>query len=351
MMQMHKPDFQRILDVIARKPTACPVLFEYAIDSPHIERLAGVPVGTVPATFEELLAFSSKAFAAGGYDYAVITPRPLGFYGFHKQNHCAGDTLTSHGSNIEGRAHGGVITDRASFESYQWPEPDAADWDVFERVVPRIPEGMKLIAAAPGGVLENLIKFMGYEELCIMLDEDPALVADLTEAIGSRIYRYFERILAHDIVGAVFCNDDWGFKTQTFLSPDTMRRLIFPWYKKIAALAHEHRRPAILHSCGCMDAIWEDIFDMGFDAKHSYEDAITSPERAYELYGHRIAILGGMDVDFLARATPEEIIARSRHIIEQTRGGGYALGSGNSITNYIPAENFDAMREAANFRF
>ena len=351
-MEKHQPDFSRILDVLARRPTERPVLFEYAVDSPHIERLAGVPVGTAPKTFEELLSFTARAFAAGGYDYGVIAPRTLGFFAFHKPVRERADEdnpLLSHGTiGIEGRAHGGIITDRASFNAYPWPDPDAADWGVFERVVPSIPAGMKLLGAAPGGILENLIMLMGYEELCMALGEEPDLVADIVEALATRTYRYFERILDFDIVGAIFCNDDWGFKTQTFLSPATMRSLIFPWYKKFAALAHERGRPAILHSCGCVDAVWEDIIDeMRFDAKHSYEDAITPPERAYELYGSRIAILGGMDVDFLARAMPEEVAARARRILAQTRGGGYALGSGNSITGYIPAQNFDAMREAA----
>jgi uroporphyrinogen decarboxylase len=35
-------------------------------------------------------------------------------------------------------------------------------------------------------------------------------------------------------------------------------------------------------------------------------------------------------------------------MIERTAARvGYALGSGNSIPDYVPAENFDAMRRAA----
>ncbi|MEI8387559.1 MAG: hypothetical protein WCG76_08160 [Verrucomicrobiota bacterium] len=70
-------------------------------------------------------------------------------------------------------------------------------------------------------------------------------------------------------------------------------------------------------------------------------------EEAYELYGTRIGILGGIDVDFLSRSTPEQIRRRCTAILEQTMSrGGYALGSGNSITDYIPAENFVALRAA-----
>ena len=114
-------------------------------------------------------------------------------------------------------------------------------------------------------------------------------------------------------------------------------------------LIHQSGRPAILHSCGNLKLLWDDIIDdLKFDGKHSYEDTILPVEEAYETYGSRIAILGGIDVDFLCRSTPEQIRRRCRAILEQTMSrGGYALGSGNSIADYIPAENFDAMRAAA----
>ena len=46
------------------------------------------------------------------------------------------------------------------------------------------------------------------------------------------------------------------------------------------------------------------IDEMGYDGKHSYEDTIEPVEEAYERYHRRIAILGGIDVNFVCRATP-----------------------------------------------
>jgi uroporphyrinogen decarboxylase len=71
-------------------------------------------------------------------------------------------------------------------------------------------------------------------------------------------------------------------------------------------------------------------------------------EEAYERWGGRIAILGGMDVDFMVRATPAEIIRRSKLMLGRAAGrGGYALGTGNSVPEYIPDENYFAMTSAA----
>ena len=47
--------------------------------------------------------------------------------------------------------------------------------------------------------------------------------------------------------------------------------------------------------------------------------------------------------------TPEQIRRRVRTTIEENIGfGGFGLGCGNSIPDYIPVEGFFAMNEAAN---
>ena len=86
------------------------------------------------------------------------------------------------------------------------------------------------------------------------------------------------------------------------------------------------------------------IDDMKYDAKHSFEDIIEPVEQAYEKYGDRIAILGGIDLDFVCKSTPEQIQKRCKGMLERTgQKGGYALGTGNSVPEYVPEENFFAL--------
>jgi len=133
------------------------------------------------------------------------------------------------------------------------------------------------------------------------------------------------------------------------LSPDDMRRYVFPWHQQTVAAAHAVGKPAILHSCGCLAEVLDDVIDyMQYDAKHSFEDAIQPIEEAYDQYHHRIALLGGIDVDFVCRSTPEEIFARSQKMIQRAGdGGAWALGTGNSVPEYVPDDGFFAMIRAA----
>ena len=46
---------------------------------------------------------------------------------------------------------------------------------------------MKLIPWAPGGVLENVVSLVGFERLCYMVADDPALAGEVFDGVGARL--------------------------------------------------------------------------------------------------------------------------------------------------------------------
>jgi len=200
----------------------------------------------------------------------------------------------------------------------------------------------------PGGVLENVIKLVGYENLCYMLFEEPQLVQAVFDNVGKQLLKYYTIAAQYESVGVISVNDDWGFKTQTFLSTRDMEKYVFPWNKKIVDVAHANGKPVILHSCGYFNDIMEHVIKDGYDGKHSYEDNILPVEASYDKWGGRIAILGGIDVDFVIRSPVESITKRCRAMLEKTSLiGGYALGTGNSVPEYVPRDKYLAMIKVA----
>lgn len=211
-----------------------------------------------------------------------------------------------------------------------------------------LPEGMKVIVFGPGGVLENVTELVGFENLCFMIYEDPELLQEIFDEVGSRLLRYYEICAPFDTVGALISNDDWGYNSQTMMKPSDMRKYVFPWHKKIVEAIHASGKPAILHSCGNLSEVMDDIIDdIKYDGKHSYQDNIIPVEEAYEKWGSRIAILGGIDINFICTSSEEDITKRSASMIERTLSrGGYALGTGNSVPEYVPDEKYFAMIKA-----
>ncbi len=332
-MKKRTPDFENnLLKILRKEKPDRATIFELYLNQEVYDRLSDY------AEASEYLHLCALAMANAGYDY--VTAHASGF-GFRPDKREKSSTLSLNGN--------GLITDWESFEKFEWPDMTKADYSALERAKGFLPEGMKIMCMGPDGVLENAINLVGYDNLCIMLFEEPELVSEIFKNIGTRLVQYYENCASAETVGFICSNDDWGFNTQTFLSPEDMRKYVFPWHKKIVEAAHKNNKPCMLHSCGYYNEIIDDtIYDLKFDGRHSYEDNITPVEEAYEELQGKIAVMGGMDINFLATRTPEEVYTRARKMLERSADrGGYVLGSGNSIPAYIPYENYIAMNRAA----
>ena len=136
-----------------------------------------------------------------------------------------------------------------------------------------------------------------------------------------------------------------GFRTGLLIAPADMRELVLSGHRRMAARTHEAGRLYFLHSCGQLSDIREDLIeDVRIDAKHSFEDTIESVADAKRTYGNRLSLLGGIDVDFLCRSPEPEIRRRVRSTLDVCMpGGGYCLGTGNTVANYVPLDNYLAM--------
>ncbi len=242
--------------------------------------------------------------------------------------------------------HRGPVTDWDEFESYPWPDPNAVSTRALTWYEDNLPEDMCVMGS--GGFAhfaEYVTWLMGYETLCYALYDQ----RDLVQAISERLIEIFRVILAQMLqferVKIVWGSDDMGFKTGTLISPDDLREFVLPGHKLMAEMSHHAGRPYLLHSCGNLRSIMEDLLsDVQIDALHSFEDTIVTVTEMKQQYGNRVALLGGIDVDFLCRATEEQVRARVRNTLDVCLpGGGYCLGTGNSVANYIPLGNYLAM--------
>ncbi len=333
-------DFGQLEKVLRRQQPDRQVLFEYFVNGDLISFVNGESFAA-RETKEDQIRAIIRFFHRAGYDYATIPSRYFNAFSFENTEHEKIATVSLN--------EGSAITDRKSFDSYNWPNPEQGNFELLQDLSLELPSGMKFIVSAPGGVLENVIDLVGFERLCFMIYEDEELTKSIFNEVGSRLLRFYEICSLIKPVGALIVNDDWGFKTQTVLSPDMLLQFVFPWHKKIVQTIHQNGKYAILHSCGNLTEIMDIIVDeLKYDAKHSFEDNIIPVEQAWKLWNERIAILGGIDMDFLVRRKPEEIKARCLKMLELTSSKAYALGSGNSIPTYVPIGNYLAMIETIN---
>jgi uroporphyrinogen decarboxylase len=245
--------------------------------------------------------------------------------------------------------HRGAIASRADFECFPWPKVEEFDFFPYEYLDEHLPEGMGLVVSHGGGVYEHLSHLMSYEGLCFALVDDPELVDAVAGKVGRLLEEYYRNLLGLRRLAAVFQGDDMGFKTATLVPPDALRARTLPWHTRFAAMAHAKGLPYFLHSCGNLEKIMEDLVTgVGIDGKHSFEDVIMPVGAFQERWAGRIAVLGGLDINVLSGASPEEVRRVTGRLMDECGARGrYAIGSGNSVPSYVPSANYLAMVEEA----
>jgi uroporphyrinogen decarboxylase len=246
-----------------------------------------------------------------------------------------------------------VIKNRDDFNKYPWDTVSEIYFekygDYFKALNEVIPTDMKAFGGPGNGIFECVQELVGFENLCYIKADDEELYADLFNKVGETNYKIWKHFL--DNYSDAYCvhrfGDDLGFKSATMLAKEDIVDYIIPEYAKIIELIHSYKKPFLYHSCGCIFNVMDDIIVKAkIDAKHSNEDQIAPFPVWVEKYGDRIGNFGGIDTDAVCRLGKEEMRDYITEVVEKCKGhGGFAFGSGNSIPDYVPTENFIAMNE------
>jgi len=350
LQRVHRPDPDGLIDNLLRKGTPQRVYhMELFQDAEIVQAIAdrfSLADGLDPndPAFEERKYIAVQRFC--GFDYARV-----GIAGLNFELHgaAADDTadLARKGGRTYQDEHTGPIMSWDDFERYGWPDPTAPEaTSRLEWFQENLPDDMCIIGSGGLGHFDELLTWlMGYETLCYALFDQ----RDLVQAIADKLLEIYRvctrRVLQFDRVRAVWASDDMGYKTGLMISAADTRQFVLAGHKELARMSHAARRPYLLHSCGNLGEIIDELIDdVKIDAKHSFEDTIEDVRRIKHTYGRRIALIGGIDVDFLCRADEAAIRQRTRDALDVCMpGGGYCLGSGNSVANYIPLDNYLAM--------
>jgi len=372
-----KPDFEYFLDVLSGNRKQDRVVFlellideeiqQYIIENyfnekylppttPRIFGLSKDESEKISNNFEKdkeargkYLKQTINFFYKMGYD---CWPELEFFWNFESLNSIAieaNDTAAlSKGKRSWGNEGTGMITSWEDFENFPWDKAQRMlleYGDTLEFAYKKLmPEGMKIVAQ--GCMLEKvLVWILGYTGLFLKAYDEPDLVEAIFNKVGQLVYDQYVIACEVEGVGAIWHGDDLGFKTGTLISPELLRKWVFPWFKKYSDLAHKHNKPFWFHTCGSKDLIIKDLIDdIKIDALHSFED-VSSPVVEYKRkYGDKIAILGGVDMDKLTTLNEIELRKYVKNILDVCmQNGRYALGAGNSISNFVPINNYFTM--------
>jgi uroporphyrinogen decarboxylase len=342
------PNIDNVLAVLRReKPQRVPFL-ELKLDDEIYAAILDEPFQTCSANM-------SADQREKAIRQQVAVHHRLGFDTFRLRTGIPFDVVRNKSGDTAGLGRGerawqneneGPLATPEDLAQYRWPTIDEVEFAPLDEYLKVLPEGMAPLAYC-SGVFEWSSWLMGLTPFMMALYENPDMVREIVDNVGGLVYQSFEYWSQFDEVPIFWLGDDLGFKTSTMIKPDHIREYLIPWYRKMTDLAHANNKPMIFHCCGNIDAVMNDLIDeAGFDALHSFEDVIEPVEQFYQKWHDRTAVVGGVDVDLLTRGSEEQVILRTQQILEACAPtGGYAGGSGNSVANYIPVDNYLAMIE------
>ncbi len=333
-----QPDFERTRTALyCGQPVSVP-LFELKVDLHVMQAFLGKKF----VSMRDHVEF----WASAGYDYIRVRAAYDFFKKTAKQHEGDYSAYGDHTMRIAWADTGkGMITSEEAFDKFSWPTAQEIDYSPIEEAGHYLPDGMKIISSTTG-IFESIWMMMGYEAFALATIEQPQLIERMFQKVGEIHYNIFRNTIEMDHIGAMWMTDDIAYAGGLMVNPTLYRKYLFPWYKKMGDLCKARDIPYIYHSDGTLWKVLDDLIECGFNALHPIEPKAMDIGDIKKQVQGKLCVIGNVDVDLLARGTPEEIRTVTHSLLREVApGGGYCLGSGNSVPNYVPVENYRAMIE------
>lgn len=346
-----EPDFQRLRTALfGGEPDAVPTA-ELKVEDYIKGEFLGAPLpsltGDPRGYFERDIEFHARA----GYDYMRVAP--MVDYGDHwrsaKHSYSAGSNQVT--ERKWAMTRGGLIATEDDFDRFPWPEPAEATYEWLQIASDLLPPKMALgTSLKGGGIFERSWMLMGFEAFSFAVLDRPDLVARIIDRVGQTYYDFLRTALECDRVQLVWLGDDLAYFTGMMVAPEFLREHIFPWYAQIAELCRSYSpaKAFVFHSDGNLWEVLEDLIGLGITALHPIEPKAMEIAQVKQAVAGRVAVIGNIDLGYtLTRGTPEEVREEVRERIRVCApGGGYVVSSSNSVTEYVPLDNYRAMLDA-----
>lgn len=204
-------------------------------------------------------------------------------------------------------------------------------------------KGTHFIAALGGGI--GWPKFgKTSEERWINLIEKPEIGKKLAELACENSLRTLRVCAALGLDGIIPCAD-YGNSQNLDASPEVYKELVYPFQKIQVEEAHRLGLKILLHCCGHIMPIIDEIADL-YDAYEAIQTSAGMDIKVLkERVGDKTTLWGGIMHEHLNGGAIEDIRADARYsFVNGAPGGGFILGSSHSLAVGAKIENVLEMK-------
>ena len=257
----------------------------------------------------------------------------------------AAPTFSDKSTGKDGQAFAGdgLIKSMEDFRKH-FCLPDPEDEKLYEPIKQFIEqrEEFPVICSTRLGFLSALIS-IGFETFLESIYLNPELVDAVMSAYVEWSAKTIRKLIDMG-VDAIKTTDDFAYDSGPFMSPEAFRKWVVEYHERAY---REITVPWILHTDGIITPIIEDILAMGIDAIHPIDPNCMDIRSFKREYGHRVCIIGNVDINTLTMGSVEEVYEEAKGLIKDLSPGfGYIISAGNSIPDYVKPENVIALSKA-----
>lgn len=296
---------ERFIATIERKPTDRPASW------------LGLPVpDALPALFKHFNVESVDAIKAILEDdiYPIEVP-----YDNPPTNHIAcafnfaKSDVAAHERTLTDTGYFAGMTDPECVKEFPWPV--ASDHILTEKAraaFEAAPRDKAIMGIVWSAHFQDACAAFGMEEAMMNLLTDP----EMFDAVIDRIVEFYLEAneifysLGKGVMDAVLIGNDFGSQQCLMLSPELLKKHVFPGTKRLIDQAHSYGYKVIHHSCGAIADVIADLVDLGVDAIHPIQalakgmDATSLKKR----FGDKVSYCGGVDAqNLLVNGTSDEV--------------------------------------------
>ena len=246
----------------------------------------------------------------------------------------------------------GIITNHplkeASFSGYEFPEIREDFASSLCNILESKKDDRFTMFSITMGFFERAWSLRGMEPLMLDMMMDESFTIDLFRMIEEHHLALLDNVLDRDF-DAVYFGDDWGQQRGLIMGPPMWRKYIKPSMKRIFDKVKSKGKKIVLHSCGDLQDIFQEVIEIGVDVYNTLQPEIYDLSKMKQEYGKDITFYGGISTQqFLPFATPLEVYNKASEVRDILgSGGGYILAPTHAITRDIPVENIMAMLKVA----
>jgi uroporphyrinogen decarboxylase len=239
----------------------------------------------------------------------------------------------------------------ADIDCFPWPNPDYLHFDTCLKDLREAGDVYRM-SGFWTCFYHNIMDLMGMEEYMVKMYTHPALVEAITDRVCEFYYEANERFFAAagDLVDGFFFGNDFGTQLSLICGPDQFRQFILPWFRRFTEQGRRHGHQVILHSCGAVHAVIEDLIDAGVHGLHPLQAKATDmdAETLARDFKGRITFIGGIDAQQLMTFGTANDIKADVARVKRLLGPNLIVSpSHEAILPNVPPENVQAFAEAA----